>query len=81
MDRHLMARLPHPVFRIALPMPVAGCVASAQNSDLGMSIGVMATSDETVGRPPIGGSWNIGGAYQVNCAYQVKGWLAGDLYM
>jgi len=62
-------------------MLAAGGVASAQNSDLGVLLGVMVSSGGTSGLPQIHGSWDVGGAGQMNYAYQVRGWQAGDLYV
>jgi hypothetical protein len=80
-DRHNMAKLLYPLFPIALSMLATGCVANAQNSDLGLLLGVMTSPNQVSAGSGVRVSTSDGGAGQLNYAYQVKGWKAGDLYV
>jgi len=76
-----MQRFIQPLFPIALLMLAAGSVASAQNSDLGLLLGVMASPNQVAGGSKSYVSTSDGFAGQIDYAYQVKGWRTGDLYV
>jgi opacity protein-like surface antigen len=74
-----MAKLPHTPVAIALLMMLTGCVARAQNSDLGLLLGFMGTHQ--LSGP---GAYQVGDisiAGQINYAYQLKGWPDSGLYL
>jgi hypothetical protein len=76
-----MAKLPNRLLPIALLMMAAGSAANAQNSDLGLLLGVIASPYDVIGGSRSYVSTSVGVAGQINYAYQVKGWRAGDLYL
>jgi hypothetical protein len=76
-----MTKLPHPRLRITLLILAASCVASAQNSDLGLLLGVIDPRYEVAGGPGAHVNASAGAAFQLNYAYQLMGWRAGDLYL
>ncbi len=80
-DRHHMAKLLYPLFPLALSMIATGCVANAQNSDLGLLLGVMTSPNQVSAGSGTRISMSTGFAGQLNYACQVKGWKAGDLYL
>ena len=66
---------------MTLMMMAAAGAASAQNSDLGLLLGVISPSYSVGVGPGARVSADAGAACQINYAYQIKGWQAADLYM
>jgi len=72
----IVKALPHLMICLA-----ASGVASAQNSDFGLLLGVIVPHYQVSSGPTNVVMSDAGGALQLNYAYQLKGWQAGDLYL
>ena len=74
------SRFPKPLLQMIL-FVTAGGAAFAQNSDLGLLLGVIDPHYSVVTGPGSSVSAGAGAAGQINYAYQIKGWQAADLYL